>query len=65
VPADQLRIGALLAAIVQADGTQVEGLVPVSIFTKVHVDQVAARTHSRSLKNLCPFLSDKRPAHVF
>jgi hypothetical protein len=36
---DRLRIGTLPAAIVQANGTQVEGLLPVSIFKKVHVDQ--------------------------
>jgi predicted aspartyl protease len=36
---DQLRIATLPAAIVQANGTEAEGLLPVSIFKKVHVDQ--------------------------
>jgi predicted aspartyl protease len=37
---DHMRIGMLPAAIVQAvGGSQVEGLLPVSIFKKVHVDQ--------------------------
>ena len=36
---DHLRIGTLPAAIVQANSTRVDGLLPVSIFKKVHVDQ--------------------------
>jgi len=34
-----LRISTLPAAIVQANGTQAEGLLPVSAFKKIHVDQ--------------------------
>ncbi len=36
---DHLRIGTLPAAIVQANGTQADGLLPISIFKEVHVDQ--------------------------
>lgn len=36
---DSMRIGTLPAAIVQGNGTQVDGLLPVSIFKTVHVDQ--------------------------
>lgn len=36
---DQLHISTLPAAIVQANGTQAEGLLPVSAFKTVHVDQ--------------------------
>jgi hypothetical protein len=36
--ADQVRIGTHPAAIVQANGTIVDGLLPVSIFKQVHVD---------------------------
>jgi len=36
---NQLRIQTLPAAIVLAKGTQVDGLLPVSVFKKVHVDQ--------------------------
>jgi hypothetical protein len=38
VLADQLRIGALLPAIVSSERYTSGSLVPVSIFTKVHVD---------------------------
>ena len=36
---DRLRVGMLPAAVVERKGTQVEGLLPASIFKQVHVDQ--------------------------
>jgi predicted aspartyl protease len=35
---DHLRIGTLPAAIIQANGNRVEGLLPASVFKQVHVD---------------------------
>jgi hypothetical protein len=37
---DHLRVGTLPAAIVAANGTQVEGLLPASAFKKIYVDQL-------------------------
>jgi aspartyl protease len=37
--AEHLHVGTLPAAIVQANSTQADGLLPISIFKKVHVDQ--------------------------
>ena len=36
---DHLRLGTLPAAIVRRNGSQVDGLLPVSVFKKVYVDQ--------------------------
>jgi hypothetical protein len=37
---DRLRVGMLPAAIVQRKDSQVEGLLPASVFKKIYVDQV-------------------------
>ena len=39
---DRLRIGMLPAGIVQPKDTQSDGLLPASVFRKIHVDQARA-----------------------